>query len=83
MVRGFNPFENYCTMKRIILIIITLISINGMAQTYLYKGNSSYSSDILYSFDGKALYKGRSTYSSDILFSFDGLLPVPVLLLMM
>lgn len=83
MVSGFNPFENYCTMKRIILIIITLISINGMAQTYLYKGNSSYSSDILYSFDGKALYKGRSTYSSDILFSFDGLLPVPVLLLMM
>lgn len=83
MVNGFNPFENYCTMKRIILIIITLISINGMAQTYLYKGNSSYSSDILYSFDGKALYKGRSTYSSDILFSFDGLLPVPVLLLMM
>ena len=82
MVSGFNPFENYCTMKRIILIIITLISINGMAQTYLYKGNSSYSSDILYSFDGKHVYRGRSSYSSDILYNMDGPIPLPILMML-
>ena len=43
-----------------------------MAQTRFYKGNSSYSSDILYTWDGKSLYKGNSSYSSDILYTFDG-----------
>ncbi len=43
-----------------------------MAQTQLYRGKSSYSGDIIYSFDGKAVYKGRSSYSGDILYSWDG-----------
>ena len=49
-----------------------------MAQTHLFKGNSSYSSDILYTFDGKHVYRGRSSYSSDILYTFDGSLPLPI-----
>ena len=43
-----------------------------MAQTRFYKGNSSYNSDILYTWDGKSLYKGNSSYNSDILYTFDG-----------
>ena len=43
-----------------------------MAQTRFYKGNSSYSSDILYTWDGKSLYKGNSLYSSDIILNISG-----------
>lgn len=59
-------------MKRLTLIILTFLSVTAMAQVQFYKGNSSYSSDVLYTFDGKSIYKGRSTYSSDILYTFDG-----------
>ncbi len=60
-------------MQRTTLIILfTLISTMLMAQTHLYRGNSSYSSDILYTWDGKSLYRGNSSYSSDILYTFDG-----------
>jgi hypothetical protein len=59
-------------MKRLTLIILTFLSVTAMAQVQFYKGNSSYSSDVLYSSDGKAIYKGRSTYSSDVLYTWDG-----------
>ncbi len=59
-------------MKRLTLIILTFLSVTAMAQVQFYKGNSSYSSDVLYTFDGKSLYTGRSTYTSDILYTWDG-----------
>ena len=49
-----------------IIIAAAVMAVGGMAQSRFYKGNSTYSSDILYSFDGKYIYNGRSTYSSDI-----------------
>ena len=55
----------------------------AMAQVQFYKGNSSYSSDILFTVSKGHIYRGKSTYSSDILYSFDGMLPLPVLMLMM
>ena len=54
-----------------------------MAQTRCYSGNSSYSSDIRYSWDGKYLYRGNSSYTSDILMTFDGAVPLPILMLML
>lgn len=53
-----------------------------MAQTQLFRGKSSYSGDILFTFDGQSIFKGRSTYSGDILYSINGLLPLPVLVMM-
>ena len=43
-------------LKKIVFIL--LLTITGgvaMAQTHFYKGNSSYSSDILYTWDGRAI----------------------------
>ena len=57
-------------MKRLFLLLAITLPLLATAQSRIYKGNSTYSSDALYTFDGKHLYKGRSTYSSDILLTF-------------
>lgn len=44
----------------------------GFDGQYMYKGNSTYSGHILYSWDGQYVYKGRSSYSGDILYTWDG-----------
>ena len=43
-----------------------------LAETNIYKGRFTNTSDILYTWDGKYLYKGRFTNTSDILYTFDG-----------
>ena len=53
----------------------------AMADTHIYKGRYTNTSDILYTFDGKHLYKGRYTNTSDILMTFDAPVPVMVMLL--
>jgi len=59
--------------KRFYSIILLLIAtITLMAQTKCYQGRSTYSGDILYSWDGKYMYRGNSSYSGDILYTFDG-----------
>ena len=55
----------------LLALLCSLVSF-AEAQTYLYRGRSSYSGDILYSWDGRYMYKGRSDYSGDILITFDG-----------
>lgn len=55
-----------------VLFSLFLFSIPATAQCYIYTGNSTYSSDIAYTYDGEYLYEGRSTYSSDIIYTFDG-----------
>ena len=40
------------TMKKLFIILFTVISSVVMAQTRFYQGNSTYSSDILYNMDG-------------------------------
>ncbi len=47
------------------------------------QGNSTYSSDILFTVQGGHIYRGRSTYTSDILYTFTGTIPIPVLLAVM
>jgi hypothetical protein len=42
------------------------------AASHLYRGNSSYTSDILYTWDGKCIYQGNSTYVGNILCTWDG-----------
>lgn len=61
------------TMKRFLTFLLIAFTFSvAVAQSRIYRGNSTYSSDILYSCDGRYLYKGNSGYSSDILFTFDG-----------
>ena len=55
-----------------LLIAIIVISIHAQAVSHLYRGNSTYTSDIIATWDGRYLYKGNSTYSSDILLTYDG-----------
>ena len=61
-------------MKKNLLVLVTLlaISLSTAAQSRLYRGNSTYSSDIVLTFDGKYVYSGKSSYSSDIILTFDG-----------
>lgn len=59
-------------MRKFLLILLALIPLCGFSQSKVYRGNSTYSSDVLYTWDGKHLYRGNSTYSSDILFTWDG-----------
>ena len=70
-------------MRKIFIILFAIICSAVMAQTRFYKGNSSYNSDILYTWDGKSLYKGNSSYSSDILYNMDGPIPPPILMMIM
>ena len=59
-------------MKKYLLILLSIFSVNLMANTYIYKGTSSYRSDIRFTWDGKHLYTGTSQYRSDIICSYDG-----------
>ena len=59
-------------MKRVLTIIFILLPMVVAAQSKMYRGNSTYISDILCTYDGKYLYNGNSTYSSDIVLTYDG-----------
>ena len=59
-------------IKKLVIILLTITGGVAMAQTHFYKGNSSYSSDIRFTWDGKSVYKGKSSYSSDIILNIDG-----------
>ena len=60
-------------MKRISLFITFILFTTIMAaNSYIYKGRSSYSSDVILTFDGKYVYKGRSSSYSDIIMTYDG-----------
>jgi hypothetical protein len=71
---NFVPNNSYSnTMKKILTLFLALSAFGiAHAVTYVYNGRSTYSSDILFTWDGKHLYQGRSTYSSDIILTFDG-----------
>ena len=55
-----------------LLFLFLLASSMAHAVTYVYKGRSTYSSDILFTWDGKHIYRGGYTNYSDILFTYDG-----------
>ena len=60
-------------MKKILFFALMLwLALCGQAQVHIFKGNSTFSSNIRYTYDGKHLYKGNSTFSSNILYTFDG-----------
>ncbi len=52
-----------------------------MANTNIYKGRFTNTSDVLYTWDGKHLYKGRFTNTSDVILTFDGIVPIALMLL--
>ena len=61
-------------MKRLTLLfaaIIAAVSINA-AVTKIYRGNSTYAGDIVYTWDGKHLYQGNTTYVGSILYTWNG-----------
>lgn len=61
-------------MKKVLSILFALVCCTSLASavTYVYNGRSTYSGDILLTWDGKYLYQDKSTYSGDILLTFDG-----------
>ena len=62
-------------------MLILVLSFSAMAQSHIFKGNSTSWSKIIYTFDGDRLYSGNSTSWSNILYTFDGHIPFPVLMM--
>ena len=60
-------------MKKILSLFCAWIVCTSIASaaTYIYGGRSTYSSDILCTWDGSYIYSGKSTYSSDIMYTYD------------
>ena len=48
-----------------------LAFVSSFAQVKVYKGNSSYTSDVICNLKGDKVYKGNSSYQSDILCRID------------
>ena len=42
----------------------------------IYRGNSSYTSDVVMNFRDGNIYRGTSSYTSDVIINWDGLLTV-------
>lgn len=70
-------------MKRVLLLILILFPMWAAAQSYLYKGRSTFSGNTLYTFDGRYIYKGRTTFSSSTLYTYDGAIPIAVLVMLL
>ena len=70
-------------MKRLILLIFVLFPLWAVAQSYLYKGRSTFSGNVLYTLDGRHIYRGRSTFSTSTLYTLEGTIPVAVLVLLL
>lgn len=64
--------KNTDYMKRLFFLLAITLPLLATAQSRIYKGNSTYSSDVILTFDGKYIYNGKSTYSSDAIATFDG-----------
>ena len=59
-------------IRGLLTALLTLISLTAMSQVHIYHGAYTYSSEILYTWDGKHLYRGSYAYSSEILYTWDG-----------
>ena len=61
-------------MKKTLILLVAIIAMTMRvhAVSHIYRGNSTYTSDIIATWDGKHLLEGRSTYSSDILYTISG-----------
>ena len=60
-------------MFYIVLVMAFLLGYTNLeAQTKVYKGTSTYSSDIIATIKNGKVYTGTSSYSSDIQFTIDG-----------
>lgn len=51
--------------------------------TTIHNGNSTNSSNILFTFDGKCFYKGNSTNSSNILLTVNGHISMAIFLVIL
>ena len=59
-------------MKKILFILIfSIISLSSIAQ-YIYKGNTTYKTDIIANVSNGYIYKGDTKYQSNIVANFDG-----------
>ena len=55
--------------KTLLTVCFCLAFVSSFAQVKVYKGNSSYSSDIQFTIRNGKVYKGSSSYSSDVVFT--------------
>lgn len=60
----------------ILLLFLPLFSHSGTGDVRVYKGTSSYTSDILATIRDGKVHSGTSPYTSDILFTVDGNLTI-------
>lgn len=57
----------------VIILSVTPVSAQEMNQiAHVYRGESTWQSDILWTWNGKHLYRGDSQWHSDILYTWDG-----------
>ena len=66
-------------IRRLLATLFILTSLTAMSQVHVYQGAYAYSTEILYTWDGKHLYRGAYAYSTEILYTMDGAVPVPIL----
>ena len=61
-------------MKKALILLVAMIAMAMQAQaaSHIYRGNSTYTSNIIATWDGKYIYEGRSTYISDIMNTVTG-----------
>ena len=61
-------------MKRTLLLLLAVVALTMQVEalTHIYRGRSTYTSDIIATWDGKYIYQGRSTYMSDIIATVTG-----------
>ena len=57
--------------RTLLTVCFCLAFVSSFAQVKVYKGNSSYSSDVICTLRGNKVYKGNSSYQSDILCRID------------
>ena len=64
--------ERQMMRRYLITACLLVMAMVAYAQGHIFKGASTYTSDILYTWDGKRLYRGNSTYQSDTVLTYDG-----------
>ena len=66
-----NKFLTMMNKRILIMTFFCLAFLSGFSQVKVYKGNSSYSSDVLCTLKDNKVYKGNSSYNNDILCHID------------
>ena len=70
-------------MKRLYMILAMLAIVATVNATKIYRGNSTYVGNVVYTWDGKHLYQGNTTYVGNITYTTDGPIPPVIMSLLL